>query len=323
MGVKHLLALRELEAGTISHLLDDAQAWAAGQGGEPEVLRDCSVATLFYEPSTRTEIAFGLAARRLGAEIVRCDVGRSSVQKGESLIDTAHTLEALGLDAIILRHPSGGAAHLLARSVACAIINAGDGMHEHPTQGLVDLLTVRQVKGRIAGLQVVIVGDVLHSRVARSALWGFTKLGAHVRLVGPSTLLPVGVEALGVQTTASLEEGMDGAEVVMALRMQLERQSGGFVPSLGEYARCYQITPRVLARAHPDAILMHPGPMNPGVEIDVAAAYGPRSVIATQVANGVPVRMAVLTWALGRARAQSRDARRAAELVMATADAST
>jgi len=302
MGVTHLLALRELEPQTIQQLLDEADAWASDPNGGSDVLAGRRVGTLFYEPSTRTEISFELAARRLGAEVVRCDVDHSSVQKGESLLDTGRTLEALGLDALVLRHPNAGAPYLIARAVRCAVINAGDGMHEHPTQGLVDLLTVRQSKGRIAGLRIAIVGDILHSRVARSALWGFSKLGARVKFVGPPTLLPTGIEALGIETATSLDEGLEGADVVMALRMQLERQRGGDVPSLAEYARMYEITPEVLSRLAPDVIVMHPGPTNPGIDIDPGVAVGSQSVITQQVTNGVPVRMAVLRWALAGVR---------------------
>jgi len=295
---RHLLALRALDRGHIEALLDAAQHLAEGGWSGPP-LRDVTVATLFYEPSTRTEMSFELAARRLGAGVLRCDVGRSSVQKGESLVDTARTFAALGADVLVIRHPSAGAPTLAARHVACAVVNAGDGMHEHPTQGLLDLLTVRQVKGRIAGLRVAIVGDVVHSRVARSAAWGFTALGASVVLAGPATLLPPAPPVPGVAMTPRLEEALEGADVVMALRMQTERQEGGFVPSLAEYARLYGITEAALARARPGAVLMHPGPAHLGVELAAGAAYGRRSVISRQVANGVCVRMAALLWALG------------------------
>jgi aspartate carbamoyltransferase catalytic subunit len=302
---RHLLGLRQLDASEITQFLDLAQRFTEGQS-QPEALRDRTVATLFYEPSTRTELSFELAARRLGADVIRCDVDRSSVQKGESLADTVQTLEGLGAQAIVIRHPSAGASHLASRWVRCAVINAGDGMHEHPTQGLLDLLTVRQRTGRIAGLKVAIVGDVLHSRVARSAVWGFTTLGAHVTLVGPPTLLPTWPtagtrfpHAAQVTMTSSLAEGLEQADVVMALRMQRERQQHGYVSSLAEYSRRYAITPKVLASARPDVLLMHPGPMNLGVEVTAEAAYGTQSVIRAQVANGVAVRMAVLLWALG------------------------
>jgi aspartate carbamoyltransferase catalytic subunit len=309
---RHLLALQHLDATEMTRLLDFSQRFLDGPP-RSEALRDHTIATLFYEPSTRTEISFELASTRLGATIVRCDVPRSSVQKGESLVDTVQTLEALGANAIVIRHPSAGAPHLASRWVRCAIINAGDGMHEHPTQGLLDLLTVRQHKGHIAGLNVAIVGDVLHSRVARSAVWGFTALGAHVTLVGPPTLLPVWptsgepfARACRVTMTSSLAKGLEGADVVMALRMQRERQQHGYVPSLAEYANRYAITPSALATARPDVLLLHPGPMNLGVEVNAEAAYGPRSGIHTQVTNGVAVRMAVLLWTLGDADTPDR-----------------
>jgi len=311
---RHLLSLRELETDQVLHLLALAERCARA-GSSSAALRGRTAVTLFYEPSTRTEISFELAGKRLGADVVRCDVERSSVKKGETLVDTAQTLEALGADVIAIRHPSAGAPQLASRWVRSAIVNAGDGMHEHPTQGLVDLLTVRQRKGRIAGLKVAIVGDILHSRVARSAMWGFTKLGATVTLVGPATLLPPVLKEEGrskkeegetssplpshVTVTSSLEEGLEGADVVMALRMQLERQHHGYVPSLAEYTRLYAITPHTLARARPDALVMHPGPMNLGVELVADVAYGAQSVIQSQVANGVLVRMGVLLWVLG------------------------
>jgi aspartate carbamoyltransferase catalytic subunit len=302
---RHLLELQQLDAAEITQLLDLAQRVIDGHR-RPEALRDATIAMLFYEPSTRTELSFDLAASRLGAAVVHCDVERSSVQKGESLVDTVQTLEALGAQAIIIRHPSSGAPQLASRWVRCAVINAGDGMHEHPTQGLLDLFTVRQHIGHIAGLKVAIVGDVLHSRVARSAVWGFTALGAHVTLVGPPTLLPAWPTtearfplAAQVTMTSSLAEGLESADVIMALRMQQERQLHGYVSSLAEYSRRYAITPAALTAARPNVLLMHPGPMNLGVEITAGAAYGPQSVIRAQVANGVAVRMAVLLWALG------------------------
>jgi len=295
---RHLLALRDLDRRTIESLLDGAQHLA--DAGAAPSWRGATVATLFYEPSTRTEMSFILAARRLGAEVLSCDVEHSSVRKGESLVDTVRTFEALGADVLVIRHPSSGAPSLAARHVACAVVNAGDGTHEHPTQGLLDLLTVRQIKGRIDGLKVAIVGDVLHSRVARSAAWGFTKLGAHVVLAAPATLLPSAPPAPGVAMTTSLTGAIEGADVIMALRMQLERQSTGYVPSLAEYTRAYGITTPVLGRARPDCLVLHPGPANLGAEISLEAADSPRSAIRRQVENGVFVRMAALGWALGR-----------------------
>lgn len=297
--MRHLLGLRDLGREEVERLLDNSQRFAGGGGWVLPGLRGMVMATLFYEPSTRTELSFELAAKRLGAEVLRCNVDRSSVQKGESLVDTARTLEALGADVLVIRHPSAGGPALAARHVGCAVINAGDGMHEHPTQGLVDLLTIRQVKGGIEGLRVAIVGDVAHSRVARSAAWGLTACGAEVVFCGPRTLLPDCLSDIApITMTTSLDEALDGADVVIALRVQVERRASGDVPSLGEYARLYGITPAVLSRARPDAILMHPGPANLGVEISAEAAYGPQSVITRQVTNAVPVRMAVLQWVL-------------------------
>lgn len=301
---QHLLTLRELSAEEILALLDEAQAAA---DGEIPDLRGTVVATLFYEPSTRTQMSFARAARRAGAEVLRCDVAHSSVQKGESLLDTARTLTALGADVLVVRHPAAGAPALAARHVACAVVNAGDGMHEHPTQGLLDLLTVRQAKGRIAGLRIAVVGDIAHSRVARSAAWGFSRLGATVVLAGPPTLLPAAPPVPGVQLTTSLEAAVSGADVIMALRLQQERRATGGIPTLAEYTRLYGVSELVLRRARPDCVVMHPGPANIGVEITAEAAYGPRSVIAHQVANGVFVRIAVLRWVLAGRRARRRD----------------
>lgn len=289
----HLLGLEELSPGQIQALLDLAEQ-AARRNLEPDALAGRVVANLFFEPSTRTRTSFQLAARKLGAEVVNFDPERSSTQKGESLLDTARTLQALGAHAVVLRHPASGAAHFVTRHVRCAVVNAGDGMHEHPTQGLVDLLTVRRVRGRLAGLRVVIVGDVRHSRVARSAAWGFTKLGARVAVCGPATLVPREFTSLGVEVCHRLEEALDGADVVMALRMQTERQRDGFVPSLAEYHRLYGLSPERLRLAHPAAVVLHPGPMNLGVEITPAVAYEDRSLVLQQVTAGVAVRMAVL-----------------------------
>jgi aspartate carbamoyltransferase catalytic subunit len=289
----HLLGLQPLTSWQVQALLDLAERAARGELA-PDALRGRVVANVFYEPSTRTRTSFELAARRLGAEVVNFDPERSSVQKGESLVDTALTLQAMGVDAIVLRHPASGAAELVARHVRCRVVNAGDGMHEHPTQGLLDLLTVRRVFGRVAGLRVAVVGDVLHSRVARSAAWGFSKLGAEVVLCGPPTLTPRELAGPQVRVCHRVEEALDGADVVMALRIQAERQQAGYLPSLGEYHRLYAITPERLRRAKPGALVMHPGPMNLGVEVTPEVAYGDRSLVLAQVANGVAVRMAVL-----------------------------
>ncbi len=299
----HLLGLEYLSAAQILALLDLAEEAERG-ALPPDALRGRRVANLFYEPSTRTRTSFELAARKLGAEVVNFDPERSSVQKGESLVDTARTLEAMGVDAVVLRHPCAGAPHLVSRHVRAQVVNAGDGMHEHPTQGLVDLFTVRRAFGRVAGLKVAVVGDVLHSRVARSAAWGFSKLGAEVVLCGPAPLLPRGFRVPGVRVCHRLEEALDGADVVMALRMQTERQAAGYVPSLGEFHRLYAVTPDRLRGAGPQVFLLHPGPMNLGVEVTPEAAYGERSLVLRQVAHGVAVRMAVL-YDLLAARAEA------------------
>ncbi len=296
--MRHLLSLRELSGAEIELLVDAAEAFATHRGAGGPKLLGRTVATLFYEPSTRTEISFELAAKRMGAQVVRCDVDHSSVRKGESLLDTVRTLEALGAEAIIIRHDAAGAPHLASRAVRAGVINAGDGMHEHPTQGVVDLLTVRQRLGRIEGLHVTIVGDIRHSRVARSAVWGFSKLGASVTLVGPQTLLPACEDPLPARCTTSMDEGLDGADVVMALRLQSERDAAGWVPSVREFAAGYGLTEPRLARAAPGAIVLHPGPINTGIEVRDDIAQGSRSVIQQQVRNGVFVRMAALAWAL-------------------------
>ncbi|MDR5682953.1 MAG: aspartate carbamoyltransferase catalytic subunit [Armatimonadota bacterium] len=288
---KHLLGLHGMSEAQIYALLD----LAATDAQIPrDALRGRTVVNVFYEPSTRTRISFELAARRLGAAVVNFDVATSAVQKGECLVDTVRTLEAMGADAIVIRHPHSGAPHLAARHVRCAVVNAGDGMHEHPTQALLDLLTIREAKGGVGGLRVAIVGDVAHSRVARSATYGLTTLGASVVLCGPSTLVPPNLAGPGVEVTHRLEDALCEADVVMPLRMQMERAAGGYVPSLSEYHRLYAITPQRLRLARPDAVVMHPGPMNLGVEIVPEVAYGDRSVVLRQVRHGIGVRMAVL-----------------------------
>ena len=257
-------------------------------------LRGTTVVTLFYEQSTRTRASFELAAKALGADVVNIASSSSSVGKGESLIDTVRTLEAIGADLVVLRHPSSGAATLASAHTGASVINAGDGMHAHPTQALLDLYTMRRHLGELRGRKVVIVGDVLHSRVARSNLWALRAAGAQVVLCGPATLLPSTLGDRGCEISTSLPEAIVDADVVMALRIQRERQEQGFLPSLREYVRQYQVTAELLAKAQPDVLLMHPGPMNEGIEVAPEVAHGLSSVVEEQVANGVSVRMAIL-----------------------------
>jgi aspartate carbamoyltransferase catalytic subunit len=249
---------------------------------------------LFFEPSTRTQSSFEIAGKRLGAQVTNMSVKTSSVTKGETLIDTAATLNAMQPDVIIVRHPASGAVELLSQKVGCAVINAGDGAHEHPTQALLDALTIRRNKGRIEGLTVAICGDVLHSRVARSNILLLTTMGARVRVVAPSTLLPPGIERMGVEVARDMREGLNGADIVMMLRLQRERMNGSFVPSSQEYFQYFGLDQKKLSYAKPDALVMHPGPMNRGVEIDSLVADGAQSLIREQVEMGVAVRMAVL-----------------------------
>ena len=257
-------------------------------------LRGRTQINLFYESSTRTQASFEIAGKRLGADVMNMSVARSSESKGETLIDTAMTLNAMRPDIIVVRHAHAGAAHLLARKVDCSVVNAGDGAHEHPTQALLDALTIRRNKGRIEGLTIAICGDILHSRVARSNLLLLGALNIRTRVVAPRTLLPAGVEKMATEVYTDMAEGLDGADVVMMLRLQHERASGRMVPSEREYFRFYGLDADKLSRARPDVIVMHPGPMNRGVEIDPAIADGPYSVITEQVEMGVAVRMAVL-----------------------------
>ncbi len=257
-------------------------------------LRGRTQINLFFEPSTRTQASFELAGKRLGADVMNMSVAFSSVKKGETLIDTAATLSAMRPDIIVVRHHAAGAVNLLARKVGCSVINAGDGAHEHPTQALLDALTIRRNKGRIQGLTVAICGDILHSRVARSNIILLNALGAKVRLIAPTTLLPPGIERMGVEIFTDMNKGLEGADILMRLRLQLERMNGAFVPSAKEYFRYYGLDQEKLARAQADALVMHPGPMNRGVEISSAVADGAQSLIREQVEMGVAVRMAVL-----------------------------
>jgi aspartate carbamoyltransferase catalytic subunit len=294
---RHLLGIADLEPGEIELILDTALAMKE-VGTRPikkvPTMRGRTVINLFFEPSTRTRMSFELAEKRLSADTLGMTTSGSSVVKGETLADTARTLEAMSPDMIVMRHGASGAPHQLARICKASIINAGDGMHEHPTQALLDAFTMVERKGRLAGLRVAIVGDLIHSRVLRSNALLLTRMGAQIRACGPATLLPVGLERLGVNVTTSMDAAIDGADVVMMLRVQHERMHGLFLPSVREYFALFGLTPARLERAAPGAIVMHPGPMNRGVEIDSAVADGPWSVILEQVANGVAVRMAVL-----------------------------
>jgi aspartate carbamoyltransferase catalytic subunit len=293
----HLLGIADLTPEEILLILDTAEAMKE-IGFRPikkvPTLRGKTVVNLFFEPSTRTRTSFEIAEKRLSADTLSIAIQSSSVVKGETLADTALNIEAMAPDMIVMRHQSSGACHFLSRICRSAIINAGDGMHEHPTQALLDAFTIRERKGRIAGLKVAIVGDLLHSRVMRSNALLLTRLGAEVWVSAPPTLMPPDIARFGVRSTTSVDEAVEDADVVMMLRIQLERMQGAFVPSLREYFTVYGLTAERARRARPDVIIMHPGPINRGVEIASEVADGPHSVILEQVANGVAVRMAVL-----------------------------
>ena len=294
---RHLLGIDHLSPPEIVTLLDLAQDYAGLNRRtikHSDALAGMTQINMFFENSTRTQSSFELAGMRLGADVMNMSVATSSVRKGETLIDTAVTLNSMRPDMIVVRHHDSGAVHLLAKKVSCSVINAGDGSHEHPTQALLDALTIRRNKGRIEGLTVAICGDVLHSRVARSNILALSALGARVRVVAPSTLLPPGIEQLGVEVYRSMETGIRDADIVMMLRVQRERMDGAFLPSVKEFARYYGLDDEKLSWAKPDALVMHPGPINRGVEISSAVADGPRSLINEQVEMGVAVRMAVL-----------------------------
>jgi aspartate carbamoyltransferase catalytic subunit len=299
-NLKHLLGIRELSADQIVHLLDTAETFRDVSQREIKkvpALRGRTVINLFFEASTRTRTSFEIAAKRLSADAINISVSTSSVSKGETLLDTARNLEAMAPDCIVIRHSSSGAPHHLARVCKAAIVNAGDGSHEHPTQALLDALTIREHKGRIQGLKVAIIGDILHSRVARSNIYLLSKLGATVSVSGPGTLVPdefAGLIEQGVRVERRIEDAVDGADVVMILRIQRERQTDAFFPSMREYAVHYGLHLSHLSLAAPEAIVMHPGPMNRGIEISSEIADGGRSLILDQVTNGVAVRMAVL-----------------------------
>jgi len=293
---QHLLGLEELSRNEILHVLDTARSFRSvleRPVKKVPSLRGVTVCNAFFEDSTRTRLSFDLAAKRLSADTIAFSKSGSSVAKGETLLDTVRNIQAMKVDMVVIRHGSSGASHYLARNLDAHVINAGDGFHEHPTQGLLDIYTMRERFGTIEGLRVAIVGDIAHSRVARSNLWGLTKLGAHVTVVGPQTLLPVEIERLGVKVTTRLDEALADAQVVNVLRLQLERMTSGLLPSLREYAHYFGISSHRLPRRE-DLLVMHPGPMNRGVEITPEVADGPQSVILDQVTNGVAVRMAVL-----------------------------
>ncbi|MCZ6778552.1 MAG: aspartate carbamoyltransferase catalytic subunit [Acidobacteriota bacterium] len=302
LKARDLLGIEELDLQDIELILDTADGFlevARRPIKKVPILRGRTVVNFFLEPSTRTRSSFEIAEKRLSADSVNLVGSGSSIVKGETLIDTGRNLEAMSPDIIVIRHSSSGAPHLLAHKLRSSIINAGDGFHEHPTQALLDAFTIRQKKERLEGLRVAIVGDIAHSRVARSNLLLLRKAGAEVTVCGPPTLIPPHIEKLGAHVTSNLAEAIEGADVIMMLRLQLERQKGGYFPSLREYFYYFGLTVEHVRRAKPDVIIMHPGPMNRGVEITSEVADGPYSVILEQVANGVAVRMAVLYLLLG------------------------
>ena len=294
---KHLLAIEGLEPPHIADLLDLAESYALlNRSGKTQrdLLKGRTLINLFFEDSTRTRTSFEIAGKRLGADVINMSVSTSSVNKGETLLDTASTLNAMHCDLLVVRHAQSGAPSLLSQKVDAAVINAGDGTHEHPTQALLDALTIRRHKGRLEGLVVAICGDIAHSRVARSNMHLLTTMGSRVRVVGPPTLIPAEAARLGVEVFHDMKAGLAGADVVMMLRLQRERMSGGMVPSAREFFRFYGLDAEKLAYAKPDSIVMHPGPMNRGLEITADSADSARSVILEQVTNGVSVRMAIL-----------------------------
>jgi aspartate carbamoyltransferase catalytic subunit len=309
---KDLLAIQDLEAAEITHVIDTAASLR--EIGTREIkkvptLRGKTIVNLFYEPSTRTRTSFEIAGKWLSADVINFTASGSSVGKGESLLDTARNIEAMRPDVVVVRHPSSGAAALLARALKCGIVNAGDGAHEHPTQGLQDLLTIRERKGHLEGLHVAIVGDIAHSRVARSNIHGMRKLGMTVTVAGPPTLIPHGVQELGVKVSHRLDDAIRDVDVIMMLRLQQERMTAQLIPSLREYSRYWGLTlERLASGARPDVLIMHPGPVNRGVELSPEVADGPYSVILDQVQNGVAVRMAVLFLLAGSKAAQEASA---------------
>lgn len=302
---KHILDMASLSVEEITAILDTADGLkeiSERSIKKVPTLRGKTVVLFFHEPSTRTRVSFDIAAKRLSADSISISASTSSLVKGETLIDTARNLEAMKPDVIVIRHASAGAPFLLSRKVSTPIINAGDGMHAHPTQALLDLMTVREAKGRLDGLRLAIVGDISHSRVARSDIIGFTRMGAEVRLAGPPTMMPEGIDALGATVTYDFDAAIEGADVVMMLRLQKERQRSFLFPTEREYSRRYGLTMERLKKAKPDALIMHPGPLNRGVEISPEVADSKRSVILDQVTNGVALRMALLYLVAGGLR---------------------
>ncbi len=301
---KDILGLQDMSPEEISLILETAQSHKeilSRPVKKVPILRGKSICTLFYENSTRTRTSFELAAKIMSADTTSISVAGSSINKGESFKDTLLTLEAMGVDLFVIRHGASGSPHFAARTVKSHIINAGDGMHEHPTQGLLDMLTILENKGKFVGQKVLIVGDIMHSRVVRSNLWGLSKMGAEVRICGPKTLLPAEVDKLPVKVFTDLDEAIDGVDVVNVLRIQLERMNRGFFPSVSEYASMFGVNKNRLLKAKSDVLVMHPGPMNRGVEITPDVADGDFAVITDQVTNGVAVRMALLYLLLGGA----------------------
>jgi len=294
---KDLLGLRGMTRAELEEILDTAQEMKSillSDVKKASYLQGKSMVTLFYENSTRTRFSFELAAKYLGAHTASVAVSSSSVAKGESLIDTGKTIESMGVDVIVVRHPMSGAPHLLAKHISASVINAGDGINEHPTQALLDMFTIKQKKGNFEGLKVAIIGDILHSRVARSNIWGLTTMGAEVRVAGPPTLMQPDIEKMGARVFYRVEDAIKGADVVMGLRLQRERQQKGLLPSLREYTSLFGITEERMRLAREDALIMHPGPVNRGVEISSDLVDGDQSVIDEQVTNGVAIRMALL-----------------------------
>ena len=299
---KHILGLDHLSAEDIAHILLTAESFkeiSSRSIKKVPVLRGKTVVSLFFEPSTRTKLSFDIAAKRMSADTFSISASTSSATKGESLADTAKNIEAMMPDIIIIRHQSSGAPHYLAERIQTSVINAGDGTHEHPSQGLLDLMTVQEHKGKIKGLKIAIIGDISHSRVAHSDIIGFSKMGARVFICGPATLMPKKIEQLGAKVCNSLNEAVEDADVVMPLRIQKERQKDPLIPSFREYASFFGINRKVIEAASPQALIMHPGPVNRGVELDPDVADGPRSVILNQVTNGVAIRMALMYLVLG------------------------